>query len=101
VTIFMNLDTLPYGRSMYTVFLTWDPKGTPRDQMSAEEIDVIADRSAHRELVARDGMVNGDTRTCGQVIAEDYEPGARVIGVVNQSDGYTVYDAFAAGDETP
>jgi hypothetical protein len=88
--MFMNLDTLPVGKSYYTVYVTLDPKGTPRLEMSADEVDVVAPSSASRDEVVNE---------CAAEIVSDYGTDARVVGVVNQSDGYVVYDAFTAGDE--
>lgn len=108
--MFMNLDTLPAGKSLYTVHVTTDPEGTPRAQMGADEVDVVARSSVGFEswgTVCNDGQelrdfqAEGNHRPATNWILEMYGEDSRVIGVVNQSDGYVVYDAFAAGDETP
>lgn len=75
--MFMNLHALPAGQSMYTLAVTNLPADTPKDRMEYDEVDVVASSRA----------------TVAQVIAaadlDGYE-GCRVIGVVNQSDGYVV-----------
>lgn len=104
--MWMNLDTLPAGRSMYTVYVTCEPEGTARSQMSADEVDVVARSSASWGEVCNDGQVLRDFREEGNHtpatsrMLEMYGEDMRVIGIVNQSDGYVVFDAFAAGIET-
>lgn len=104
--MWMNLDQLPAGKSMYTVYVTVDPEGTARSAMSADEVDVVAKRSAEWGEVCSDGFVHDsfggepDERTAGVWIREMCGEDARIIGVVNQSDGYVVFDAFDAGIET-
>lgn len=88
--------TLPVGTSLYTVYITADPEGTARSQMTCEEVDVLAPSRASWGTVASEGRINGRPQSR---IVDDYGMDVRIIGVVNQSDGYVAYDAFAAGDE--
>lgn len=97
--MWMNLDQLPAGKAMFTVYVTLDPKGTPRDEMGADEVDVVAPRSSGRQGVLENGTEHPDGGNAGEYIWQTYGPTARVVGVVNQSDGFVVYDAFEAGDE--
>jgi hypothetical protein len=86
--MFVNLHNLPTGQSMYTLYLTMDPVGTPRDELCAEEIDVVASsRASVAEIIA-----------AASAELEDYEPSIRIIGVVNQSDGYVMQDVAMTGD---
>lgn len=80
--MFMNLHALPVGQSMYTLAVTNDPTGTPHDQIGYDELDVVASSRAN---VA--GVV-----AAAKAELDDLYPGARVIGVVNQSDGYVVVE---------
>ena len=98
--MWMNLDQLPAGKAMFTVYVTVDPEGTNRSAMSAEEVDVVASRSASWGEVVNDGGVHPRGERCVDYLLESYGPDSRVIGVTNESDGYVVYDAFKAGDET-
>jgi hypothetical protein len=75
--MWMNLHTLPAGQSMYTLAVTGDPVGTPKDEVEYDEVDVVAPRGASvAEIVAAADL-------------DGYE-GQRVIGVSNQSDGYVM-----------
>jgi hypothetical protein len=51
------------------------------------------------EEVEEHGEEHPDGGNAGEYIWQTYGQNARIVGVVNQSDGYVVYDAFAAGDE--
>lgn len=101
--MFMNLDTLPAGTSLFTVYVTTDPEGTNRSEIAADEVDVLAPSSSTWGQVCNDGIVN--TLEPGQhyanaYIHDAYGEDARILGVVNQSGGYVVFDAFAEGMET-
>lgn len=89
-----NLHTLPAGTSMYTLYVTTDPEGTNRSAMTCEEVDVTCER------------VNGtcwDAPNYGKVwpsgehvpsyLMEVYGD-VRIIGIVNQTDGYIAWDGF-------
>lgn len=95
--MFMNLDTLPAGKSMFTVYVTLDPVGTPRDQMGADEVDAVGPRSASLATLLEKGVENYGGVNLGFFIAQTYGEKARVVGIVNQSDGYVSHDAFLPG----
>lgn len=87
--MWVNLHKLPAGKSMYTLYLTWDPKGTPRDEVCAEEVDVVApSRASWKQVYA----------AAEEEIRRDYNPDARLLGVVDQSAGSIIYDAFQEGE---
>jgi hypothetical protein len=90
--MFVNLHTLPAGQSMYTLYLTADPQGTARSEMNGEEEDLVLPRGLNGKAVLERPEV--------KAALEGFEPGTRVIGIVDQSDAYVVWDAFAAGVET-
>lgn len=100
--MWMNLDKLPAGTSMYTVYVTDDPEGTARSAMSVEEVDVIGPShcASWGQLVVNDSKVHPTGENASQYIVASYGEDVRIIGVVNQSRGSVIYDAFAAGDET-
>ena len=87
--MFVNLHALPYGQSMYTLFVTIDPEGTASNEMTLDELDVVAPRGASWGTVATQAN-----------LVDEYGLDARVIGVVDQSAGEVIFDAFAAGIET-
>ena len=95
--MYVNLDTIPAGQAMYTLHLTMDPLGTARSQMSTEEVDLVAPAR-----LSRDELMNRDEtkQELRDLFGEPEWLDARLVGLVNQSDGYVVYDAFKAGDET-
>lgn len=102
----MNLHALPAGTSMYTAYVTTDPVGTPRDDMGADEVDIVAPAYSHWAKVINQGKIhdsiNDDSEPpyASAYITEAYGPDSRVVGVVDQNAGEVIYDAFAAGDET-
>lgn len=96
--MWMNLDTLPAGKSMYTVYVTTDPEGTPRSKMGADEVDIVASSRATWGEVLSYGTANGVHAPT--FLIDMYGEDHRIVGVVNQSDDYVVFDAFAAGIET-
>ena len=96
----MNIDALPAGKSLYTVHVTLDPEGTPRSEMAADEVDVVAGSRASWGQVVSDGVENDGGANAGGYIWATYGENARVVGVVNQSDGFVLFDAFKAGIET-
>ena len=97
--MFVNLDTLPRGKSLFTVYVTLDPAGTPRAECSADEVDVVGPRSASLQRLMEEGRENDGGANVGEYIWQTYGPGARVVGIVNQSDGYVVYDGFRTLEE--
>jgi len=75
--VFVNIDQVPTGKSMYTVAVTDQPAGTPELDLHYDEVDVIApSRATAAEVIAAADL-------------DGYE-GQRVIAVVNQSDAYVV-----------
>jgi hypothetical protein len=81
--MWMNLDQVPAGQAMYTLAVTNQPVGTPKDDIVYDEVDYVAStRLTAREVVRR-------ANDAGAL--EGYED-ARVIGVVNQSDGYVLIE---------
>lgn len=90
MTMFMNLDQLPAGQSMYTVYVTNDPAGTPRYDVCAEEVDVVTSSQADAADVVRAGLAEID---------DLYGPAIRIIGVVNQSTGFVVCDMVMASED--
>lgn len=101
MTVFTNIDQVPAGRCLFTLHVTLDPEGTPRSQMACEEEDAVAPSGATWGQVVNDGEVVGHRESnVGAVLRAVYGLDMRVIGVVDQSCGYVLYDAFKAGDET-
>lgn len=95
--MYVNLHTLPAGQSMYTLHLTMDPQGTNRSDMSTEEVDIVAPR----DLDAAGMMNRAETKQeLKDLFGEPEWLEARLVGLVDQSEGYVVYDAFQTGDET-
>lgn len=87
--MWVNLHTLPVGQSMYTLYLTSDPVGTPRDAIYTEEVDVItSSRASVAEVV----------EAAREEIDSSYDSSMRIIGVTNESDGYVMRDVAMEGD---
>jgi len=79
--MYFNIDAIPVGKSLFTVAYTLDPVDTPADQRTHEEIDVIVpSRSAIDHLL---------------VETKDEVGEGRVVGIVNQSDGFVVIESWA------
>lgn len=79
--MFVNLHTLPPGRSLYTVAVTDEPTGTPAADLTYDEVDVVAPARASVASVLAAADLGG------------YED-CRVVGVVDQSSGYVVAEAW-------
>lgn len=77
--MFMNLHTPPAGKALYSVYVTEAPVGTPADEIWMDEIDVV---------LARNANVAHILHAAAEELA-GYE-GCRVVGIINQSDGYVV-----------
>lgn len=76
--MFVNLHSLPAGQSLYTVAVTAQPASTPdSDGWFYDEADVVAPARATVADVIAAADLSG------------YEA-CRVVGVINQSDGYVV-----------
>jgi hypothetical protein len=87
--MWVNLHSIPVGQSMYTLYLTADPVGTPRDQVCAEEVDVItSSRATVAEVV----------EAAREEIDASYSSSMRIIGVSNESDAYIMADVLETGD---
>jgi fructoselysine-6-P-deglycase FrlB-like protein len=71
--VFMNLHTLPPGQHLYTVAVTDDPAA-----LSYDEVDVVA----------RAGATSDQVLAAADLAAYS---GCRVVGVINQSDGYVLW----------
>lgn len=75
--MFTDLHTLPKGQSMFTLILTGDPAGTPREDLYTEEIDVVAPvRASVEDIIA---TAKGELA--------DYPADARIVAVADQSRG--------------
>lgn len=83
MTGFLNLHTLAYGQSLYTVAVTSQPVGTPADSLAYDEVDVVAPSSASLSAVLR----SADLDTKGYA-------GCRVVGVIDQSAGEVLAEAW-------
>lgn len=95
--MYVNLHTLPADQAMFTVYVTLDPEGTHRSEITAEEVDIVYKRNATWGEIASYG-----TDDMGDRIVDAYGPDARIVGIVNQSEGYVLFDAFGAdGYERP
>jgi hypothetical protein len=78
--MFMNLDTIPAGQAMYTVAVTDIEPGTVhRADMYFDEVDVVTSSRATVDEIIAAADLSG------------YE-GQRILGVVNQSDGFIVLE---------
>jgi hypothetical protein len=82
--MWVNLDQLPAGKSMYTIAVTDAPLGTPSDDMWYDEVDVVADSRLDAKGVLEQANLEG------------YEH-CRVVGVSDQSSGYVMWQD-AEGD---
>jgi predicted RNase H-like HicB family nuclease len=76
--MWMNLDQLPAGKSMYTLFLS---DCEPGPDAYYEEIDVVASSRATREQILE----------AAKEELEGYVEGMKVVGCSNQSDGYFMW----------
>ncbi len=80
--MFVNLRTIPAGQAMYTVAVTDDPRDTPTVDVCYEELDVVGSS----RLTSKEVAQLAEPR-----VMDFYGPGARVIGVVNQTDAYVMF----------
>jgi hypothetical protein len=81
LVMFVNLHNLPAGKSMFTIAVTDQPSGTDPNDIAYDEVDVVADHNAQvADVIAAADLSMYD--------------GCRVIGVVNQSEGYVVVETF-------
>jgi hypothetical protein len=103
MTMFMNIDALPAGTKLYTLYVVSEdvPEGTPRSEMHCDEVDVTCARvNGAWNDAPNYGKVHPTGEHVPTYLMETYGDGVRIVGIVNQSDGFVVYDAFKAGDET-
>lgn len=84
--MFVNLHSLPEGKSMYTVYLMFQEQTSP--DMYVEEVDVIAPTGATWGEVVMEGR---------DEIEDLYGLGGHwVAGVVDQSEAKVIFDAREA-----
>lgn len=81
--MFVNLHTLPAGQHMYTVAVTMDPVGT--EDLGYDEVDVVASSRGTTQ----------DILLAGAEHLNDYVA-FRVLGIVDQSDGYVLWQDEAS-----
>jgi hypothetical protein len=78
--MYFNIDAVPAGKSLFTVAHTTCPVDTPVADRYFDEIDVVAPtRAAVDHLLTETKDEVGD---------------GRVIGVINQSDGFVVIESW-------
>ena len=83
--MWMNLDQLPAGKSMFTIAVTSASVDTPEDERHYEEVDCVFNTRASAGTVVAYAMARLDW---------PYGDDVRVIGVANQSDGYVLSQAW-------
>lgn len=76
--MFVNIDQVPAGCSLFTIMVTSDPKDCAPDERTYDEIDVICPST--NEMVA---VIEAASEL------SDY-PDCRIIGAVNQTSGYVI-----------
>jgi len=81
--MWMNLDTLPVGKSMYTIAVTTAPVDTPTDERYIEEYDLVFNSRASVGTLITYAVARPDW---------PYGDDARIVGVANQSDGYVMIE---------
>lgn len=79
--MFINLDQLPAGQSMFTVSVS---DVEPGEDAYYEDIDIVAPSSSSADEIRALAQVELD---------RDFEPGLKIVGIANQSDGYWVWRA--------
>lgn len=98
--MFMNLHALPPGKEYYTVYVSTQDEDVTREDCVADEVDVIADRVSNTSewgRVLNDGRVVGETepnKPATNTIIEMYGEDAMIVGVVSQTEGWIVFDAW-------
>lgn len=81
--MWMNLDQLPAGKSMYTIAVTAAPVDCSEDERYYEEYDLVFKSSASVGTLITYAMARPDW---------DFVEGTRIVGVANQSDGYVMQE---------
>lgn len=79
--MWMNIDQVPAGQSMFTIGVTDAPVDTPEDERYYEEYDLVFRSGASVGTIVTYAMARPDWPYTGEV---------RVVGVSNQSDGYVM-----------
>lgn len=79
--MWMNLDIVPAGKSMFTIGITDAPVDCPPDERYIEEFDVVFDSRASVGTIITYAVSRPDW---------PYGDNMRFVGVSNQSDGYVM-----------
>lgn len=92
MTIFVNLDALPSGQHLFTLWLEWAcdcGKCVGDEHLTVEEVDVVASARATREQViaAADEIENSHPWASGKGLAGAFTPGFTITQVCDQSNG--------------
>lgn len=90
MTMFVNLHDLPAGQAMYTVYVTTDP-GPVTVDIQVDEYDVTARRTASAAQVAEAARTD-------EMFARLYGAEARIVGIVDQSADYILFDGTDRGE---
>lgn len=80
--MFMNLHTLPASQHLYTVAVTSQPVEAAGGDLFYDELDVVAPRYANTQ----------DVLLAITPLDRESYAGQRVIGVIDQSDAYTLWE---------
>ena len=83
--MWMNLDTLPAGKSMFTLALTTQPVDTPEDERWIEEMDVVFNSRASIGTLLTYAMSRPDW---------PFDESARLVGVADQSAGEMIAQSW-------
>ncbi len=97
--MFANLDTLPADKHYFTVYVSTQPEDTPRDECEADELDIIAPAFADWSDVVNKGTAVGYDRPAQELLLEMYGIDMIVVGVVNQSIDYVVFDHWRDSEQ--
>lgn len=81
--MYVNLHDLPSGLHLYTVAVTQDEPGTPRDEIAFEEVDIVASSRANVDQIL-DQLRASDDR--------DEYVGSRVVHIADQSTGDVLFN---------
>lgn len=91
--MFVNLHTLPAGKSMYTLYVT-AAAPTTRSMTECDEVDATAKSNATWGEVASYGQAHPDGTHLPTYLMDLYGPDVRIVGIVNQTDAFVLFDAF-------
>lgn len=81
--MWVNLHTLPAGKSQYTIGVTSAPVDAPDEDKWIEEYDLVFASRASVGTIITYAMARPDWPYTGDI---------RVVGVSNQSDGYVMQE---------